>query len=57
MLPVVSETFVHSLLTTFTQISLYMRNPLSPENGPAFPPPEALDPRDVDDPDKVQDLP
>ena len=57
MLPVESDTFVHSLLATFTQISLYMRNPLCPEKGPAVPPPDALDPREVEDPDKVQDLP
>ena len=57
MLPVESDTFVHPLLAIFTQISLYMRNPPCPENGPAVPPPEALDPKEVDDPDKVQDLP
>ena len=57
MLPVESDTFFHPLLAIFTQISLYVRNPASLEIGPAVPAPEALDPMEVDDPDKVQDLP
>ena len=57
MLPVESVTFVHPLLAMFTQISLYERYPASLESGPAVPPPEALDPGEVEDPDKVQDLP